>query len=187
MCSLQNCGVACLALSCVWLFATPWTVARQAPVSMGFPRQEYWSGLSFPSSRDLPTPGMVPASPASPSLVGTFFTTEPLGKHQNYQRIYFHWSKPHSLWSFAMTALRFMAHFYHHRKVRTALWSGEMDSVILLECISLYGEDGKTLMQTNLVSIRHLLSTQLWKDLLRWKTAYELFPVFLSIRPFSVF
>ena len=43
-------------LSCVWLFATPWTVAYQAPPSMGFSRQEYWSGLPFPSPGDLPDP-----------------------------------------------------------------------------------------------------------------------------------
>ena len=45
------------SLSRVGLFATPWTVAYQAPPSMGFSRQEYWSGLPFPSSRDLPNPG----------------------------------------------------------------------------------------------------------------------------------
>ena len=45
-------------------FATPWTVTRQAPLSMGFPGQEYWSGLPFPSSRDLPKPGMELTSPA---------------------------------------------------------------------------------------------------------------------------
>ena len=51
-------------LSCVQLFATPWTVAHQALLSMGFPRQEYWSGLPFPSSRDLPDPGIEPTSAA---------------------------------------------------------------------------------------------------------------------------
>ena len=51
-------------LSRVRLFATPWTVARQAPLSMGFSRQEYWSGLPFPSSGDLPNPGIEPGSPA---------------------------------------------------------------------------------------------------------------------------
>ena len=45
-------------------FATPWTVAHQAPLSMGFPRQEYWSGLSFPSPGYLPDPGIEPGSPA---------------------------------------------------------------------------------------------------------------------------
>ena len=44
------------------LFATPWTVARQAPLSMGFTRQEYWSGLPFPSPGDLPNPGIEPGS-----------------------------------------------------------------------------------------------------------------------------
>ena len=51
-------------LSCVQLFATPWTVAYHAPPSMGFSRQEYWSGLPFPSPEDLPDPGIEPGSPA---------------------------------------------------------------------------------------------------------------------------
>ena len=51
-------------LSRVWLFVTPWTVAYQAPPSMGFPKQEYWSGLPFPSPGDLPNPGIEPRSPA---------------------------------------------------------------------------------------------------------------------------
>ena len=53
-----------LKLSRVLLFATPWTVARQAPLSMGFSRQEYWGGLPFPSPGDLPNPGIEPGSPA---------------------------------------------------------------------------------------------------------------------------
>ena len=57
---------------------TPWTVARQAPLSMGFPRQEYWSGLPLPSPRDLPDPGLEPTT--SPALAGRFFTTELAGK-----------------------------------------------------------------------------------------------------------
>ena len=47
---------------------------------MGFSRQEYWSGLPFPSPGDLPYPGIEPESPAAPALAGEFFTTEPLGK-----------------------------------------------------------------------------------------------------------
>ena len=54
-------------------FVTQWTVACQAPLSMGFPRQEYWSGLPFPSPGDLPDPGIKPASAA---LAGGFFTIE---------------------------------------------------------------------------------------------------------------
>ena len=52
------------SLSCVWLFVTPGTVACQAPPSMGFSRQEYWSGWPFPSPGDLPNPGIEPGSPA---------------------------------------------------------------------------------------------------------------------------
>ena len=52
------------SFSHVWLFATPWTVANQAPLSRGFSRQEYWSGLPFPSPGDLPNPGIEPGSPA---------------------------------------------------------------------------------------------------------------------------
>ena len=51
-------------LSCVWLFVTPWIVAYQAAPSMGFSRQEYWSGLPFPSSGDLPDPGIEHRSPS---------------------------------------------------------------------------------------------------------------------------
>ena len=58
-------------------FETPWTIAHQAPLSKGSPRQEYWSGLSFPSSRDLSDPGIKPASPA---LTDRFFTIELLAK-----------------------------------------------------------------------------------------------------------
>ena len=61
------------SLSRVRLFVTLWTVAHQAPLSLGFPREEYWSGLPFPSSGDLPNPGVKPASFA---LAGEFFTTE---------------------------------------------------------------------------------------------------------------
>ena len=61
--------------SCVRLFATQLTVACQAPLSMGFSRQEYWSGLPCPSPWDLPDPGLKSTSPNSPALAGRFFTT----------------------------------------------------------------------------------------------------------------
>ena len=60
--------------------ATPWIVTRWAPLSMGFSRQEYWSGLPFPLPGDLPNPRIEPVSLASPALAGGFFTTEPPGK-----------------------------------------------------------------------------------------------------------
>ena len=64
-------------LSRVQLFVTPWTVAHQAPPSMEFSRQEYWSGLPFPSPGDLPDPGIKPGSPA---LQADALLSEPLGK-----------------------------------------------------------------------------------------------------------
>ena len=57
------------------LFAIPWTAAHQAPLSLGLSWQEYWSGLPFPSSGDLPNPGIELASLTSPTLTGGFFTT----------------------------------------------------------------------------------------------------------------
>ena len=64
-------------LSRVWLFVTPWTTDCYGLLSMGFPRQEYWSGLPLPSPGDLPDPGI---KPTSPELAGGFLTTEPPGK-----------------------------------------------------------------------------------------------------------
>ena len=67
---------------CVQLFATLWTIAPQAPLSMGFSRQEYWSGLPCPPPGDLPDPGMEPKSLSSLALAGGSSTTwEPLRKH----------------------------------------------------------------------------------------------------------
>ena len=68
-------------LSRVQLFATPWTVACQAPLSMGFSRQEYWSGLPFPSPEYLPNPGNKPGSPA---LQADTLSSQPPGKPSRY-------------------------------------------------------------------------------------------------------
>ena len=67
------------SLSRVRLFVTPWTVAYQAPLSVGFSRQEYWSGLPFSSPGDLPNPGIKPRSPA---LQADALPSEPPGKTQ---------------------------------------------------------------------------------------------------------
>ena len=67
--------VAVEFLSRVQFFVTPWTVAPQAPLSMGFSRQEYWSGLPFPSPGDLPDPGIKPTYLTSPALANGFFST----------------------------------------------------------------------------------------------------------------
>ena len=69
---------------CTYLFATPWNVAHQAPLSKGFSRQEYWSGSPLPPPGDLPIPGIEPTSPVSPALTGGFSTTAPAGKPHVY-------------------------------------------------------------------------------------------------------
>ena len=66
--SASNSQPCAQSLSCAQLLETSWTVARQAPLSMGFPRQEYWSGLPFPPPGNLPSLGIEPESPASPEL-----------------------------------------------------------------------------------------------------------------------
>ena len=74
-------------LSRVRLFVILWTVAHQAPLPMEFSRQEYCSGLPFPSPRDLPDPGIEPASLTSPALASGFFTTSSTGEAEK------HWTK----------------------------------------------------------------------------------------------
>ena len=74
------------SLSHVRLFATPWTVAYQAPLSMGFSRQELWSGLPFHPPGDLPDPRIEHVSPVPPALAGRFFTTELPGKPQTFTK-----------------------------------------------------------------------------------------------------
>ena len=64
---MHACSVVCDS-------ATPWAVARQAPLSVEFSRQQYWSGLPFPTPGDVPDPGIKPESLASPALTGGFFT-----------------------------------------------------------------------------------------------------------------
>ena len=85
---LKQCSVKCLpacmrvqSLSHVWLFLIPW--ASQTLLSVEFSKQEYWSGLPFPPSRNLLDPGIEPTSPASPALADEFFTTESPGPSLN--------------------------------------------------------------------------------------------------------
>ena len=77
------CVCVCSVVQSCQLFATPWIVALQAPLSMGFSRQDYWSGLPSPPPGDFPSPGTEPVSPAVPVLSGRFSTTEPPGKPWN--------------------------------------------------------------------------------------------------------
>ena len=88
---VRVCVCVCVCvLSCfghVQLFAIPWTVARQAPLSVGFSRQEQWSGLSFPILGYLPDPGIETASLTSPALADGFFTAKATG--ETYKAILF--------------------------------------------------------------------------------------------------
>ena len=75
-------------LSCARLLETPWTIARQAPLSMGFSSQEYRNGLLFSPPGDLPDPGIEPVSLVSPAFAGRFFTTEPPGKPMAFSGLF---------------------------------------------------------------------------------------------------
>ena len=88
----QSCPILCDPIDC----------RHQASLSMGFSRQEYWSGLLFPSPGDLPDPGIKPASLAFPALAGTVFTTEPHGKPHREPNSPDFWTmgiSPVGLWS----------------------------------------------------------------------------------------
>ena len=75
----------CSVTQRVHLFVTPWTAARQPPLSMGFSKQEFWSGLPFPIPGDLPNPGIKPVSLSSPALAGGLFTTSAAREAWNMQ------------------------------------------------------------------------------------------------------
>ena len=76
-----------LMFSHVCLFISPWTVAHQSPLSMGFPRQEYWSRLPFPLSGYPPNPGTEPMSPMPPVVADRFITTSAIWKAQPWKRL----------------------------------------------------------------------------------------------------
>ena len=83
--TLHLCVCVCVcvcaqSLGCVQLFVTPWTIAHQAPLSMGYHNKNTGVGCHFLLQGDLSDPGIEPMSPASPALAGGFFTTEPHGK-----------------------------------------------------------------------------------------------------------
>ena len=80
-------GKQLIMLSCIRFFATPGTVARQAPLSKGFSKQEHWSGLPFPPPEALPNPGINPTPPVCPALQEDSLPTEQLGKPPGKQHI----------------------------------------------------------------------------------------------------
>ena len=69
------CVCVCVCAQSCPFFVTPWTIACQIPLSMGFSKQEYWSRVPFPSPGNLPYPGIKPKSPASPALASGLFTS----------------------------------------------------------------------------------------------------------------
>ena len=103
-------------LSHVQLFAAPWTVARQAPLSVEFPRQEYWSGLPLPPPRDLPDPRIKSVSPA---LASGFFTTAPSNWSENISVVSWFIEKLSVLWTWSLLC------FYKFSWILLKLWSFE--------------------------------------------------------------
>ena len=86
MTKMKDAECCLLLFSCSFVsdsFATPWTVARQAPLAMGFPRQEYWSGMPCLPPGDLPDPGIEPMCLTSLALAGRFFTTSTIWEAPN--------------------------------------------------------------------------------------------------------
>ena len=86
----------------VWFFATPWTIACHAHLSMEFSRQEYWSGLPFPTPGDLPDQGIEPTFFVSPALAGRFFTTVPPWKPKDLLLLFSLSVMSNSLWLHAL-------------------------------------------------------------------------------------
>ena len=112
-------------LSHVQLFTTPWTVVHQAPLSLGFSRQEYWCSLPFPSPGDLPDPGMELESPA---LAGWFFTTEPNWGHISINAQIMMWDPFLSMQVFRAPCV-YLECFWETRGVTSGAWR---ESVLVL-------------------------------------------------------
>ena len=121
-----------VVLSCVWLFPTLWTTGHQAPLSMRFSRQEYWSVLSFLLPGDLSNPGIKLASIASPALAGVYhwlFTTVPLGKPHltyvwNYIKLRLNSTRKaiFAAWLSCLLEENLMMHPHHVCKPSWGLW-----------------------------------------------------------------
>ena len=113
------CVCVCAVLSCVQLFVIPWTAAHQVPLSMGFSRQEYWSGLLFSPPGDLPDPGIKPSTLVSPALADRFFTTAPPGR-PNFHAYLFIWkshSRPDSMYYNRLSCAKFTIETKHFQSI----------------------------------------------------------------------
>ena len=114
-----------------WYFATPWSVTYQAPLSMGFSRQEYWSGLQCSSPGDLPGPGIKPSSFIFAVLEGRFFTTITTWKASN---IYSTICKIDSQWEFCVWLRKLKPGLYNNLKE----WDGMASGREVQEAIYVY-------------------------------------------------
>ena len=114
----------CIILShwVVWL-ATPWTIACQVPLPMGFSSQEYWSRLPFPSPGDIPNPGIEPAYPPTPALAGILFTTEPPEKPGHSLRLHHCAALSQKPWEWGRLVGEDGRHFFQW--VLFCYWSGK--------------------------------------------------------------
>ena len=154
------------SLSRVRLFATPWTVVYQAPPSMGFSRQEYWSGLPFPSPGDLPNPGIKPRSPA---LEADALTSEPPGK-PNGSSIYSFLRNLHTVLRNGCTNL------HSHQQCRRVVFS--LPSPAFIVCI-IFDDDILPVVRRPLIVIL-ICHSQIISN------AEHLFTCFLDICIFSL-
>ena len=113
-------GLCCaLSLSRVQLFSTPWTVTHQAPLSLGFSRQEHWSGLPFPSPGDLPKPGMQPRSPA---LQADFLPSE-LPQKPKCGCMYVHYYSSHFVLRYTWPMCACLLSRISHIRLFETLWT----------------------------------------------------------------
>ena len=135
-------------LSHFQLFVMTWAVACQAPLSIGFPRQEYWRELPFLIPRDFPDPGIKPVSSVSPERAGGFFTAEPPGKHAGSNIFHFFHNiacncpQSYILWSINMNFWSFKCQYLWSRTLTEKIYSLQALMYLLLllssHCVQLF-------------------------------------------------
>ena len=132
----------------MWLFATPWTVAHKAPLSVEFPRQEYWSGLPFPSPGDIPDPGI---EPESPTLQAWSLPLSHLGSTYRVQAP-------------ALSSGQFCPNY---SRTPSYIWLGFSGAYAVLRCVSAWGEKGLFFFLIFIYLAEPGLSWSMW-DLVPW-------------------
>ena len=144
------CMLACMLsrFSCVQFCATLWIVAHQAPLSMGFSRQEYWSGLPCPPPGDLPDPGVKPMSPVSPALQADSLPLSHQGSPCVYRFIYIHIFLHVNIYFILLIIF-----IYTHTHTCTSLvvtWSLSHSYIHTYICVHIYIYTGYTYIQWNI-------------------------------------